>query len=357
MVGDVGPAGGVDGDFEQLGGAFGEELHAVGGGGHEDALAGMHGDEGVERFDGGDAVDAEVDDEAVGVLEVFAHGGVEVDQAGGEIGAVGERDGLVALGLVACVGVAADGGEVDGVEGLVGVELAEVTVGIAATIVVEAVGAVGGLLYFGHHEAFAEGVDAAGGDEIDVAGLGLFGMEQLLEASCVEGGAVEVGRSVAAETADEACAGVGLHDVPHLGLAAGHAALLGEGVVGVHLNGEVLGGVDDFEEEGELVAEAVVDALADEVAHVDFDGFVERVVGQEAVGDDRLAPLDRGEHPELAAVGEGVVAEAIVAQAVATPDDLFVEGEEFERVESRLHSGKGGVNRSVWCGRWTCCCL
>ena len=44
VAGGVGPAGGVDCNFEQLGGALAEELDAVGGGGHEDALPGMHGD-------------------------------------------------------------------------------------------------------------------------------------------------------------------------------------------------------------------------------------------------------------------------------------------------------------------------
>ena len=44
VAGGVGPAGGVDGNFEQLGGALAEELGAVGGGGHEYALPGMHGD-------------------------------------------------------------------------------------------------------------------------------------------------------------------------------------------------------------------------------------------------------------------------------------------------------------------------
>jgi len=44
VAGGVGPAGGVDGNFEQLGGALAEELDVVGGGGHEDALPGMHGD-------------------------------------------------------------------------------------------------------------------------------------------------------------------------------------------------------------------------------------------------------------------------------------------------------------------------
>ena len=44
VAGGVGPAGGVDGNFEQLGRALAEELDAVGGGGHEYALPGMHGD-------------------------------------------------------------------------------------------------------------------------------------------------------------------------------------------------------------------------------------------------------------------------------------------------------------------------
>ena len=148
-----------------------------------------------------------------------------------------------------------------------------------------------------------------------------------------QGGAILFGVGVAAEAADETCAGVGLHDIPHLRLTARHTASLCEGVVGVHLDGEVLGSIDDLEEQGEVGAETGKDLVTDEVAHVDLYGLIEGVLGQETVGDDRLAALDRGERPQLAAVGQGLIVEAVAFQLVATPDNVLVEGEELKWVE------------------------
>lgn len=181
MAGTVGgELGGVDIDFEQLGGAFGEEFDGVGGGRDEDAFAGMDGDDVLEGLDGGDAFDTEIDNEGVEAGEVLAHGLVEGDEVGDEVGALDEGRGGV--GTVVVVGAAvAEGGEVEGVEGLFGVEGAETAVGVGTVVVVEAVGAVAGLLYLGQQEAFAYGVDTACGDEKDVAGLGLLNVEEVDE--------------------------------------------------------------------------------------------------------------------------------------------------------------------------------
>ena len=105
----------------------------------------------------------------------------------------------------------------------------------------------------------------------------------------------------------------------------------------MHLDGEVLGGVDDLEKQRKFGTETVEDFVAHKVAHVDFDGFIEGIVGQEPVGDDRFAPLNGGERPEFAAIGQGFVVEAVLLQFVASPDDVFVKREEFEGIESGLH--------------------
>ena len=181
MAGTVGgELGGVDIDFEEFGGAFGEEFDGVGGGRDEDAFAGMDGDDVLEGLDGGDAFDTEIDNEGVEAGEVLAHGLVEGDEVGDEVGALDKGRGGV--GTVVVVGAAvAEGGEVEGVEGLFGVEGAETAVGVGTVVVVEAVGAVAGLLYLGQQEAFAYGVDTACGDEKDVAGLGLLNVEEVDE--------------------------------------------------------------------------------------------------------------------------------------------------------------------------------
>ena len=68
---------------------------------------------------------------------------------------------------------------------------------------------------------------------------------------------VLLGSGLAGEAVDDGGSRVGFDDVPHFGFAEGHAALLGQMVVGVDLDGEVIVGIDDFEEKGEVGAEVV----------------------------------------------------------------------------------------------------
>ena len=74
--------------------------------------------------------------------------GTQRDDVGGEEGALHQLcRGVVAVGVV-CAPVA-DGGEVDGVQRLGGVELAQTAVAVGTVVVVDAVGAVAALLYLG----------------------------------------------------------------------------------------------------------------------------------------------------------------------------------------------------------------
>ncbi len=140
-VGGVFPPVGVDGYFEECGLAFAEEFDAVGRGGHEDAFAGVYGGDGAHRLDGRDAVDTEVDDETVVLLEVFPYGSVEGYDAGVEVGAGGYGGALVGMGVVVGVGMTLDAAEVDGLHGLGCVELALLSVAVEAVVVVDAIGA------------------------------------------------------------------------------------------------------------------------------------------------------------------------------------------------------------------------
>lgn len=103
------------------------------------------------------------------------------------------------------------------------------------------------------------------------------------------------------------------------------------------LDGEVVGCVDEFKEEGELGAEVVEDLLAEELAHVYLGGLCDGALLEEAVGDDGLVAGEAGEGPKLAAVGERLVVEAERLNLVAPPDLILEEGEEFERIESGVH--------------------
>lgn len=125
----------------------------------------------------------------------------------------------------------------------------------------------------------------------------------------------------------------GFNDVPHFCLAIFHAALTCQLVVGMHLYGESVVGIYQFEQEREFVAEPLVVALADEVAHVDFEDFIEGVFLQEAFGDYRLVAGDCRECPEFAAVGQRAIIESECLDFVAAPDFVFVQRHEFEGIE------------------------
>ena len=55
---------------------------------------------------------------------------------------------------------------------------------------------------------------------------------------------------------------IALDDIPHLGLASTAVTLHRQLIVGMHLYGQVLTGVDELHKQGELITELLVDLLA-----------------------------------------------------------------------------------------------
>ena len=149
---------------------------------------------------------------------------------------------------------------------------------------------------------------------------------------------VLVGCDLLLETVHNVRIVTGSEDVPHLGLAVLHAAALCQCVVGMHLDGEAVHGINELDKQGEFGAEAVEVLLANQFAHVNLKKFVDMVLGQEAILHDRLVPLHARERPEFATVGQRVVVEAEGFNPIASPYFLFVKREEFQRVQKRIHS-------------------
>ena len=137
---------------------------------------------------------------------------------------------------------------------------------------------------------------------------------------------VLIGCHLLLKTVHNGCPIVGFEDIPHLGLSVLHAALLRQFVVGVHLYREPVVGVDNLHQQREIDAEMVKVLLTDELAHINLQGFVDGVVGQKAIGDDRLVSLHAGECPQLAAVGQRVVVETESLDFIAAPYFLFEQG-------------------------------
>ena len=153
-------------------------------------------------------------------------------------------------------------------------------------------------------------MDPSGRYEEHVAGKGPLDVPDAFQQSGLKKLAVLVLVHLALEAVHNLGIVACLDDVPHLGFAVLHAALLGQSVVGMHLDRELVGSVDKFNQQGELGAETVVIAFPNQLAHIYLEQFVDVVFGQKAVCNYRLVALDTRKRPQLAAVGQRGVVEA-----------------------------------------------
>ena len=234
------------------------------------------------------SVEAHIDAEAVNATVVALEGLCQLQLVGGEEGAFHQAyNGIAAFGIYD-LGVGGDVLEVDGFEGQFGVQLAEVAVAVAAQIVVDAVGDVARLLYLGDDHTGTDAMYAACWDVEAVAFANADFVEVILDAAVCHLLGVVAHLNLLAEACDELAATVGIHDVPHLVLSHLAVTLSAEGVVGVNLDGEVLTGVDELDEQGEVGPELLRILLPEEVCTIAADDFRKRQTFVISVGCDRL---------------------------------------------------------------------
>ena len=200
-------------------------------------------------------------------------------------------------------------------------QFAGLAVHAGAVVVEDAVGDVTGLLDLGEEDATADGMDTAGGEVEDIAGLDLMVGEDLGDGAVFYTFLVFIGGYGLLESGIEVGAGVGLDDVPHLGLA--HLAMdtLGHLVVGMDLDAEVATGIDELDEQGQLAMVFRIDGLAED----GFGGFTDD--GDEVptlpltVADDAGAGGDGTDLPALAYGLAGRGEPFVGSELGATPDD------------------------------------
>lgn len=118
------------------------------------------------------------------------------------------------------------------------------------------------------------------------------------------------GRDRAVETGVDFGADIGFEDIPHLGFTHTAMAFLRQFVIGMDLDGEVLTGVDELDEQRELVSELLIDAVTDEQTFVFVDelGEVETevyITDDAAFDSYGLMPGDRTDLPGLTDIGLG----------------------------------------------------
>ena len=223
-------------------------------------------------------------------------------------------------------------GVVDGALRQFGVQLAGVAVGILAVEIVDAVGDVRGLLYLGDKRPGSDAVNASGRQEKEVAGVYFIFGEQVGDGVVRDAGFVLGRRHLLGESRAQACAFVGVHDVPHLGLAFRFVALPCQCVVRVHLDREILTCVDEFDQQRELLSEAFCIGLAEQCRAVACDQPGQGGARLGASRYDRFVTLDARKFPAFADL-------LLVGGDVLVGDDLFAAPDcRFENGLELIHN-------------------
>ena len=93
---------------------------------------------------------------------------------------------------------------------------------------------------------------------------------------------------------------LGMNDVPQLGLADALMAAKGEIVVGMHLNGQVLGGIDKFHHNGEHVAVLCISVGAHKLRSKFMEKRLDVAAGIDAVAHNRFLTRHTCQFPTLA---------------------------------------------------------
>ena len=186
---------------------------------------------------------------------------------------------------------------IEDVERLFDVQLPLVAVLVAAAVVVQPVGDVGGLLHFADKAPRADGVYRPCRQEVGIPLLDGYAVQNLHQRIVRDAPAELPRRDVAVEPDIDAGVLVCVEDVPHLALAV--LPLHRERVLvgGVHLDGQILLGVDELDHDGELLVPLRLPA---QLIFADgFDIFGEGHARELALGDRRFPVRMGGKLPAL----------------------------------------------------------
>ena len=155
---------------------------------------------------------------------------------------------------------------VDAFGGQFGVQFAVVAILVLAFEVVDAVGHVGCLLNLGQETSRANAVNAAGRQEEAVAFFHRVVGNGIENGIVLHHLLVLFGRDFFLQSAPQVCVFVAVHDVPHLCFAAALPLFLGNLVRGMYLDGKILAGINELDEQGKLVTKALIVGFSNEFA-------------------------------------------------------------------------------------------
>ena len=270
------------------------------------------------------------------------HGAVDLHDTDIEVGGVDDLDGTV-VGVDVFRAVVFLYMEVEGLGSKFGVEFAGLAVHAGAVVVEDAVGDVAGLLDLGEEDATTDGMDTAGREVEDIAGLDLVVGEDLGDGAVFYAFLVLIGGYGLLEAGIEVGARVGLDDVPHLGLA--HLAMdtLGHLVVGMDLDAQVATGIDELDQQGQLTVVFRIDRLAEDGLGGFTDDGDEVPTLPLAIADDAGAGGDGTDLPTLAYGLAGRGEPFVGSELGATPDDGVQIGFEEQDLHNSLAETEQGL--------------
>ena len=187
---------------------------------------------------------------------------------------------------------------IDGILGLFDVKFAGVAIGISASVIIDTIGDVAGLLYLGHEIAGTDGMKASCGQIIDVTLMCLVGGYDIhdwrISIDSLSGNHLLI--PLGSDLLTQACIDFGsrlsIDNIPHLTLSVTAMTLHGKFIVGMNLHREVLVRIDEFDEQWEMVAKLGVDLFAYEQFLVFVDEFDQRETLIAAQGNDALTTGD-----------------------------------------------------------------
>ena len=207
----------------------------------------------------------------------------------------------------------------------------QLPVGAPALVVVDPEGGVGVLLDLGDEDAGADGVDGAWQDEERIALLHRHPVQHLADGAVLRPAAELLRRDLPGKAEVDGGALVAVHDVPHLGLP--RLALLPQGrlIGGMHLDGQILPGVDELHQQRKVLHPRAV--RAPEGVLVQRRQLVGGLPRQRAAlhRGDALRPL--GQLPALRRDVRRVRLVIVSAQAIPAPEIVLVARVQLQRCE------------------------
>ena len=238
-------------------------------------------------------------EEGVDVLQVLRYGLVQLVKTGGEILAgnqFGLRifDGRVRNPIVRIDFV------VDSFLRQFRVELARLAVQAHPPVVVDAVREIRSLLDFGDEASAADGMDTTGRKEEHVTGMHVVTGQDIGDGSVGHAPLIFFRCQLLAQAGIQAGARFRVHHIPHLGLpVALPVAAERHRIVGMDLDGQVVPGVDELDQERELVPVPLIDMLAHERFLEFLHEFGDGPSAQGAVRNGGLMLPETGQFPTL----------------------------------------------------------